>query len=167
MALTLNPVYYITVSFKDRDGNISGVSVYYPSSNTLSNVTAEVAGTLIPALQGISDAVVVGFSTSLASLETDPLLTTAPETSDVERKAVFQFKADNGGKMKIEIPSVKNSLVVDNTNVLNSADPLVAAVITAFTSAGLDGLAPHSYLGSPIVETVGAPHKIHRKSSKG
>lgn len=168
MALVGTATYSVVISMVDRDNNKSTLGVSYPSGNTIANITSEVTGSLIPAIEGISDAVVSGFSIATGASETDPaVLAGAPETSDVERKGSFVFRAANGATMALEVPSVRNTLVVDGTNVLDKNDADVAAFIAAFLTAGVDGLAPSSYLGSALVALEGAPKKIHRKSRKG
>lgn len=165
MAIVSDPTYSVTVGVRDRDNNYRTTSASYPSSNTLANIIAEVEGSLIPAVQGASDGVVVAYTISLGGFDYEA--PQAAETSDVERKGVFQFRALNGQTMKVEIPSIKNTLVVDGTNVLNIADPLVLAVENAYLTAGLDGLAAVTAIGSALASREGIPHKIHRRSSKG
>lgn len=165
MALTTDPTFNVTVGVRDRDNNYRTVSASYPSTNTIDNVTDEVTGSLIPAIQGATDGVVVGYTISLGAY--DYAAPEAGESSDVERKGVFGFRANNGQTMKIEIPSIKNTLVVDGTNVLDITDPLVLAVEAAYMTAGLDGLAATTSIGGVLAAREGVPHKIHRRSSKG
>lgn len=155
----------VNVAVQDRDNNVGGFSVGYGSTNTLANIIAEVEEDLLPAAIGAIDGRVIGYTISYGALSDD--FTQAPETSDIERKGVFQFQAANGQITKIELPSIKNTLVVDGSNVLNVADPLVAAVETAFLTPGVDGLAPVTNTGSNLVTRKGFPHKMHRRSRKG
>jgi hypothetical protein len=167
MALTQDVVARVTVFFVDRDSNRGTTSVYYPSANTVANIIDEVEGTLIPALQGMSDAVVDGWAINFGADDPAVSAADAPETSDVERKGSFVFKAANGQIVSAQIPSIKNTLVVDGTNVINSADALTIAYVDAMTTAGIDGLLPTSNVASDITSIVGFGAKIHRKSSKG
>jgi hypothetical protein len=168
MALAATPTVSVAISLKDRDGNRGTVSLYYPSGNTIANIQAEVEGTIIPAIQGLSDAVVVAWTISFFAndLEFNPA-TDAPETSDVERKGVFVFTNGAFSTTKYEVPSVKNTLVIDGTNKLNMADPLVSAFVTAITTAGVDGLKPSGIGNSAINTLKDVPYKMHRKSTKG
>lgn len=168
MALTNVPTASVNIQVRDRDNNISSVSFYYPSGNTVANIQAEVEDTLIPAIQALTDGVVSGWGImfNAVDLDLDPA-TDAPETSDVERKAVFVFSNGAYSTTKYEVPSVKNSLVVDGSNVLNVADPAVAGFIAAVQTAGVDGLKPSAIGNAAINKLKGTPHKIHRKSTKG
>lgn len=167
MALVEDPIVRASVTFQDRDKNTSNTSVLFPTGNTVANIIAELEEDLIPALVGASDAIVVGYSINFGATDYDNLALQAPETSDVERKGVFMFRAPNGQIGKMEVPSIKNTLVVDGTNVINMADPLAAAVETAILTAGVDGLQPSTNTGAAYTAREGTPHKIHRKSRKG
>lgn len=165
MALEPYATYRVSVSLRDRDNNLSSVGFNYPSANTIGNVEAELTGTVIPAIQALSDAVVVGWSINYGA--GDNVAPLAPETSDVERKGVFTFRADNGQIVKFEIPSIRNTLVVDGTNVLNPADAGVIAFISAMTAAGVDGLQAVSNVGGLLLAQASPAKKMHRRSSKG
>lgn len=165
MALEPYTTYRVSVSMRDRDNNISNVGFNYPAANTIGNVEAELTGTVIPAIAAISDAVVVGYSINYGA--GDDVAPVAPETSDVERKGVFTFRVDNGQVVKYEVPSIRNTLVVDGTNVLNPADAAVIAFIAAITSPGIEGLQPVSNVGGLIVSQASPARKMHRRSSKG
>ncbi|MBL0830561.1 hypothetical protein JK320_25425 [Klebsiella pneumoniae] len=167
MALTQSPVYNVTISLVDRDMNKSTVRFHVPTGDTTATgLAAQVEESLIPAIQGISDAIVSGYSVSVQAEDPDAG-NLAPETSDVERKGVFSFRAANGGSFVCQVPSIKNTLVIDETNVINKADSLVTAFITAVTDPGLLALGkPSTYLGADISQFVKA-RKAHRGSSRG
>lgn len=167
MALTQDVVARVSVFFVDRDNNRGTTSVYYGSDNTVANIVAEVEGTLIPALAGMSDAVVDGWAINFGADDPAVSSANAPETSDVERKGSFVFKATNGQILSAQIPSIKNTLVVDGTNVINPADALTIAYVAAMTTAGVDGLLPTTNIGSDIASLENPGRKIHRKSTKG
>lgn len=168
MALARGATVNVTYTFRDRDNNNSRTSVQLPSA--LTDADAETAALAVgAALQGASDAVLVAVSMSYDYLDTVALATQAPETADVERKGVFVFRADNPNiKSRIEVPSIKNTLVVDGSNVLNIADPLVIAVRDAVINSALGpGNSPVSVGGIDLTALAGTPHKTHRGSSKG
>lgn len=168
VALTQVPTAAVNIQLRDRDNNLSSVSFYYPSANTVANIQAEVETTLIPAVQALSDAVVSSWAIMFQAvdLDIDPTVD-APETSDVERKAVFVFSNGAFSTTKYEVPSVKNSLVVDGSNVLDVTDPAVTGFIAAIQTAGVDGLKPSAIGNAAISKLKGTPHKIHRRSTKG
>lgn len=167
MALTQDSTARVSIFFVDRDNNKGVTSVWYGSDNTLANIVAEVEGTLIPALAGMSDAVIDGYTVNFGAVDPAVSSADAPETSDVERKGSFVFKSDNGQIVSAQVPSIKNSLVVDGTNVINPTDALTIAYVDAMTTAGLDGLLPTTNIGADLASLERPGKKIHRKSTKG
>lgn len=168
MAIVNDATWRMNVGFKDRDNNASTMTFYYPGSESAANVQGFLTGTLVPALQALSDAVVTGWSYSFSGTETDPLVLDAPETSDVERKASFVFRDSGNGFMKLEVPSVRNTLVVDGTQNLDPANAAVAAFIDAIVDTGaLDLTNAVNFRNLALIARVGAVKKIHRKSTKG
>lgn len=168
MAIVNDAVWTINVSYKDRDNNKSTQTFYFPGTESAANVQTLITGSLIPALQGITDAVIVGYRYSYGGAETDPVALEAPETSDVERKASFVFRDSGLGFMKVEIPSVSNLLVVDGTQALDPANPAVSAFIDLVVDTGvLDVGNLVTFRNLALIERVGAVRKIHRESQKG
>lgn len=168
MALVADAVWTIVLSFRDNDSNSATMTMYFPGSESAANVQTAITGTLIPAVQGITDAVVTGYRYSYGAKETDPLVLDAPETSDVERKASFVFRDEGLGTMKLEIPSVDNTLVIDGTQNLDPANPLVAAFINAIIDTGVADLGNFvTFRNLALIERLGGVRKIHRGSQKG
>ena len=166
MALTVSPTYNVSVSLVDRDSNKSTVNFHVPNTVTVGALADQMGTSLIPAIQGISDAVVESWSISQTA-EDLAAAALAPESSDVERKGVFSFRAANGAPFVCQIPSIKNTLVIDETNVINRADALVVAFIAAVVDPGLLELGkPSTYLGSDIIQLDKA-RKTHRGSRRG
>lgn len=168
MALVNDPYWTAMVSFQDRDKNKSGFSFYLPS--TLLYADAAAAATFIAqAADPISSGVLYSLSLTQTLYDAVAFATIAPEDSDVERKGVFQFAtAQRGIKTRIEVPSIMNQFVVDGSNVLNIADPLVAAFQAAILNTGLGANnSPITLGGVDITGPFGTPYKMHRGSSKG
>lgn len=167
MAVTQAATYNVTVGMIDRDKNKSNITFHVPKGATTVDALAnDIEGGLIPALQGISDALVESYTISLTAAE-HGLVSPPLESSDVERKGVFSFRADNGSTYVCSVPSIKNTLVVDETNIINRADPLVSAFISAITDPGVLQLGkPSTYLGADLV-TCEKARKTHRGSSRG
>jgi len=165
MALVQQPTYNVTLSLVDRDRNVSSMSVHIPTSSLIGAVETWVTGTLIPAVQGISNAVVKAWTINSSAVD-DAAVALAPEAADVERKGVFSFRAADGSAYVLSVPSILNTVVVDETNIIDKADAAVIAFRDAIlnTSAGL--ITPSSYLGSNIVMLDKAV-KTHRGSSRG
>lgn len=168
MALVNDTYWVASVSFKDRDDNKSGFSFYLPAA--LDYAAASAAAVFIAqAADAISNAVLYSLSLTQTQYDAVAALAAAPEESDVERKGVFQFAtAQRGIKTKVEVPSIINTLVVDGSNVLNLADPTVAAFQAAFLNTGLGANnSPITLGGVDITGAFGTPYKMHRGSSKG
>lgn len=167
MAITLSPVLTFSVTFEDRDNNRSTVGGYLPSATTAAAVQTWLTTDFIPAVQGISNAVVIAYNVSYSATDVIIQNTDAPEASDVERKAVFKLLASNKGKSRIEVPSVDNAFVVDGSKVLDIAAPEVQAVIAALTTAGTGGVQPASFYNSTFTGITAIPYKRHTGSNEG
>ena len=166
MALTRNPTYCLTLSFIDRDKNRGSTEFFVDTANTVVEIIAALDVTIIPAVQALSDAVITGWSINSAAVDLAPA--TPAETSDVERKGIFPFQAANGASYTLQIPSIKNTLVIDGTNVIDLANAAVTTFVDMVVSDAILALVrPRSYLGSDIGRLYSTPTKKHRKSSKG
>lgn len=164
MALTLAPTYSVSISMQDRDWNTSSVSFNFPASEVIATVEAFVTDTLIPAIEGISSAVIKSWSISRTAVD-NAVVADAAEPSDVERKGVFSFRAADGSASVVSVPSIINDVVIDRTNLIDIGDALVIAFLDAMT-AGDTGALPCSYLGSDIVR-IDHARKHHRGSRRG
>lgn len=166
MAITPSPTYNVSVSLVDRDKNRSSVSFHVPTTVTVGALADQMGSSLLPAITGVSDAVIESWSITLSATDQDAV-DLAPESSDVERKGVFSFRAANGAPFVCQVPSIKNTVVIDETNIIDREDADVAAFITAVTDPGLLELGkPATYLGSDIVRLDKAVKK-HRGSGRG
>lgn len=165
MALTSSPVINVTISLIDRDRNKSTIGFHVLAGIALGALETAITGTMIPAIEGVSDAVVSGYTISATAEDLAPAL--APETSDVERKGVFSFKADDSASYVIGVPSIKNTVVIDETNKIDKANTDVDTFIQMVLDPSILDLAhPVTYLGSDIT-TLGKAEKRHRGSSHG
>lgn len=169
MALVAAATWEIVLSFRDLDQNPSTLTLYFPGSESAANVQTAITGTLIPAVQGISDAVITGYRYSFGANETDPaVLGGAPPESDVERKASFVFRDEGLGTMKLEVPSVRASLVVDGSNIIDPANAAVAAFANAIIDTGIADLGNFvNFRNLALISRIGSVKKIHRGSKKG
>lgn len=169
MALVPDAVWTIVLSFRDRDKNPATLTLYFPGSESAANVQTAITGTLIPAVSALSDAVLTGYRYSFGARETDPaVLGAAPEASDVERKASFVFRDSGLGTMKLELPSINNTFVVDGSNIIDPANASVAAFIDAIIDTGIADLGNFvTFRNLALIERVGSVKKIHRRSEKG
>lgn len=165
MALQELPYWTLSLSFKDRDHNIGQVQMYVARTVLLADIVDALDATIIGRISALSDATLVGYSLATGSVDNVPAL--AAETSDVERKGVFTFRGANNRPVTLQIPSIRNSLVVDRTNTILATDAAVAAFTGMMTDgAVLGAVRPITVTGSDVVTFVQAL-KRHRASSKG
>lgn len=165
MALTTEPTMSLTLTLMDRDRNNSTLGFYIANGGLLAVIETAITATIIPAVQAITDAVVIAWTLTTGARDHAPTL--PGETSDVERKGVFSFRADNGASYVVAVPSFKNTMVIDETNVINRVDASVAAFIAMVLDGSILGIAhPVTYLNSDIVSLSKAVKK-HRGSGVG
>jgi hypothetical protein len=167
MALDISPFARCTVTFKDRDNNRSRTSFNLPHGET-ETVTWDKAQAIAAAMALLLDSVLVHLAIVYEWVDPVASALQAPEGSDVERKGRFSFQAINGQHSRLELPSIKNTLVVDGSNTINVGDPLVAAFVALMASptAGAE-LFPVTNTGSQFAALVPPAVKIHRASSQG
>jgi hypothetical protein len=165
MAIVQQPYWTLSVGFQDRDLNKGSIQFYVADSVLIADLITNLSTIIIPRISILSDAVVTGWSLNRAAFENAPGV--AAEASDVERKGIFGFLAENGRPMTIQLPSVKNTLVVDGTDVLDKANVLVSQFIDMMLNGVVLGTGrPLSVTGSPISISTGA-YKKHRGSKRG
>lgn len=168
MALTQDGFMTLTVRFIDRDQNTSTVGFRFSALGDITAFIAAIPTVLIAALANVSDALIQGWSLAQSATDPDvPGVSVPPETSDVERKGVWSMKTDNGFPVVLEVPSIRNTLVIDGSQLINRS----AAAVIAFENI-LNGtvLLDTSNLVSNRDEDVNQvvkAVKVHRKSSKG
>lgn len=163
MAFVGSGVVKVSMNFRDRDQNNSAFQYNVP--NTLTFAEIEVGALAISAAASVlSDATFTGYSVSYTAGETTPAL--AIEGSDVERKGSFSFNDVGNRVSSLQLPSIKNSLVIDRTQEINQSDLGVIAFIDAFITGVLLTARPTSATGVDFVRCSRAK-KVHVKSSKG
>lgn len=168
MAITDDLVWQMNVSYKDYNDNKSTETFYYPGAESAGNVGGFLTGVLIPAIQGVSDAVVTGYSYAFGGTETNPASLIADPNSNVEKKMSLVFRDSGGGTAKFEIPSPRSSLLVAGTQNFDPNNATVAALIAALVNSGvLDTASVVNFRGLPLTARLGAVRQIHRKSNKG
>lgn len=165
MALTNDLTMSLTLTCMDRDRNTSTVGFNIANGGLLAVIELAITGTLIPAVQAIMDCVVVGWSLTTGARDYAAALPV--ESSDVERKGVFSFRAANGASFVVAVPSIKNTLVVDRTNQIDLTDSAVDTFVQTILNGTILGIAhPVTYLNSDVVSIEKAVKK-HRGSGVG
>lgn len=132
MATSIN----ITVNFKDEAGKEGSTSFNVPSGTTLANagLAAKEASLL---LDGVSDGKVVGITMSYsvalpAGLKADPV-----NGSRIGTGALFKWVTSGGHYTKMNVPARRETVISDDTDVIDETDTAVAALVAEWT-AGLD-----------------------------
>lgn len=168
MAYAAVGTWSVNLSFLDRDNNPGKVSLNAPSAAVLEDITGWINTTLAPSMVALSDAKLVKVSVSQDWVDATVAASTPAESADVERKGVFVFKVAAGYPSKVELPSFKNTKVIDGTDTINTADTDVAAFIAWMTDNSIfDTVGMANPRGEALTALKSAPHKIHRESSKG
>jgi len=164
MAFVADPYFTFTVSFIDRDGNTGSTSMKIADTVAAADIVDAFDTTIAAGIGAMSDAVVTGYTLTQSSQ--DPAYATPAEASDVERKGTFSFRDSGNNPVVVSIPSVKNTLVVDGTQVINTADTAVSTFVNLFITGVLGAVRPISHAGLDVVRLKSAK-KVHHKSSKG
>jgi hypothetical protein len=165
MALVLQPYWTLSLSFKDRDQNKGSIQFYIANSVLIADIITSLSTIIIPRVSALSDATLVGWTLNRSAYEDAAPL--AAEASDVEKKGMFLFIAANGRPVTLQLPSIKNTLVVDRTDVLNTADLIVSQFIDMVINGVVLGTGrPTSVTGSDIT-IFNQAYKKHRGSKRG
>jgi len=166
MAFVPAGVQAMNVTFEDRDKNTGTVAFFVPAAVITADVDTFATTTLPTILAPLSDAFIRRISIQ-RTWENDTYVQPV-EAADVERKGVFVWSALDRTISKNEIPSIKNTLVLDGTNTINTTDAAIVAFIAMMVDTGLlDVYGLGNYRGIKLTGTKTAPRKIHRASSKG
>lgn len=166
MAFVPTGTTVISVTFEDRDLNTSTVQFFVPAAAVTADVETFAIGTLVTNLAALSDAFIRRVNVS-HTFENDTYVLPV-EACDVERKGVFVWQATDRTTSKNEIPSVKNTLILDKTQNINTTDAAVVAFQDMMIDTGLfDVYGMGNYRGIKLIGTKSAPKKIHRESNKG
>lgn len=165
MALVETGYQTLTLTFQDRDYNKGQIGFYVDNSVIIADILAAVDTIIVSRITALSDAVCIGWSISRGAIDNTPAL--APEASDVERKGVFTFRGANNRPMSLQVPSIKNTLVIDRTNQINTADAAVAAFIGMMVDGTILGTVRPVTVTGADVTLFNSATKRHRASSKG
>lgn len=164
MAFESTGAAVITATMVDWNNNKSTVEVHAPDSVVGEDVNTWATGGFVTHLEALSDAVVTNISVQQGFRNADA--PAAPSSSNIERKGSFVFRDENNGTMTVQIPSIKQSLVLQGTNYLEGT------AVTNFVNAVVDGgiwdlVGLVTKKGEKLTGTTRRPRVIHRANSKG
>lgn len=161
MAFVQAPVWQVTFTFQDNNFNQSTTSLLYRTTLAYADVLAE-AALVATAAQALSDARLVSYTVQRKFFNDDT--TAIPATAEVERKLSIGFSDATGfQKSRVEVPSPVFSIEQAGTDVVDPANPLVAALVTAITlgNLGIDNGAVATG-GGDLTKLTATPKVIHR-----
>jgi hypothetical protein len=141
-----------SISLRDNNGKSGLVSVSFPSTTTPADVVTA-AGNLAPLVAALSNAAVVGATATFTYVETEP--TTPGPQSEIERRLVLTGRAQNGGVVRVSIPSAIFELEQSGTDAVSLTNAQVAALVTFLTGNAA------SVVGSPIA-SISKAYISHR-----
>lgn len=166
MALVEAPVKTLNVTLQDRNNNKGTLTLYTPAAVVSEDAATFMTDTLIPQLELLSNATVVAWS--IVQSARDDVTDNTDLASDVERKLSISFATNDLSTMSIEIPSVRQALVIKDTNVVDPANATVAAFVNMVLDTGLiDVYGLGNFRGASLVAVKTPPKQVHRRSSKG
>lgn len=152
-----NRPWSITYTFKDREGNVGSATVYVDETLDWLGVEAK-ASAMAGFMGNLSDSPITQYT--ISRLVTDPVSPQPPEISDVERKGRFVFKLADTRTTSVSVPSIKNSLVIDGSNLIDTANVAVAAFAAAVIEDGADRVGVD-------INNIASATKRHIKNGQG
>lgn len=145
MALVALP-YVASYTFRDNNGKESTSQLQIQSTAAPAAAIAN-AAQIATGLQALSNATLVRYSVSRVFEETEPASPVAE--SEVERKLVMVYKANNRQTVIVTVPSPIFGLELPGTNVINYSNATFS-VVNGFLLNGVDGVPFVSNANSPI-----------------
>lgn len=160
MAFVPSAVWTVSYTFRDNNGKTSTAGAQFVGTLTDAQVIAA-AESLGTDLQDVSDASLVGYTISRSVVQDAPVVPAL--SSEVERKLLVPLgTAAIANASSISVPSPVFSLESPNTDVVDTANPLMAQLITSLTLGALGaGNGITTNRGEDITR-VGVPVIVHR-----
>jgi hypothetical protein len=139
MAFASAPTGKLTFNLLDESGTRGKTVLHFPIA-TLVAAVFTAADALVPLIQAITDCTVTGYSATWSSNETTPAA--AADGARVENKGVFIFTLANTLKSRIEVPGIKESVLLPSGSIdvenADVADFLTALIDSPSIFRGLD-----------------------------
>lgn len=167
MPYVMDGDWVASITFVDRDKNKSTMRFRLPEALDRDAAQASLVA-IATSAAALSDAAVSDITLTASWFNDAYNPATVAESSDVERKGVFQFSTANRNISTFELPSILNTLVIDGTETINTT----AAAVSTFQNTMLNtalgaGNSPVTNYGEDYTATYGAPYKRHRGSKRG
>lgn len=117
MAFVSEPVYTVTYTFADETGNKATTTAYIDQGLLFVDVLAR-AGALGALLNTATNGAMTGYTVSRSWVETNPGIAAG---SRVERKGRLIFVSETGTTTRMDIPAIRNSIVLSDGALDRSA----------------------------------------------
>lgn len=158
MALFTGLAPTLTLNFRDNNNKTSSMLFYLPAAVDTIAEALTAANALRDAIRPLTNAALDGGSVSFPLGEDTP--GAAVPESEVERKLFLSFRGANKRQSYItSIPSNVFSIETTGTDVVDQANPLVAAAIAAIIAQGVTNR------GEALLTLAGYPYVDHRNRS--
>lgn len=162
---------YISVTIEDSTGRQSTFQVHTQSSGGVDEFRG-LARAVAKEVDDIIDGFIVNVAATIPFSFANDFIN-APRTSvnaecDVEKIGVFLFEDQFGRSTRVSIPTIRDSVVNDSTNLIDTSNANVGNFIAAMTSNFVDNLlniVPVNVHDEPLTKTVGA-YQTFRKGRK-
>jgi len=157
--------YFGVVDLIDNGGNVTSRR-YELTAGTFTDADSDLTGTIVPALQAVTDAKVKSFFVEVTTVE--DALTLPASGIEIENLALLdlQIVGHPEKSATLTIPAPKPAIFVatsgDGANVVNPANAAVLAYVALFGASG-QALVSDGEVSAGIV----SGKRIHRKSSRG
>lgn len=157
--------------FEDSTGRRAPVVVNFEDTNTLADVRAAMRD-VIQKVDNISDCMFVS-ANIITPIEFSWFgaltLKTQANENDVENKGRFEFVSDSNDSYTVEIPGIMNSVIDDDTNLIEvtsgAGQAFVDAILTNGFVDGVVNLNAVNTHGDPLIRLTGAYQRF-RKSRR-
>lgn len=120
----------VNLAIRDRAGKSASASFFVGVGFSVAQYT-EMAEILANAVDAIIGGVIEGCTLRLPADVSALINNTVGATSDVGDVGQFQFRSTENRPVRINVPGLLETLVADNSDALDQADPDVAAFIAA------------------------------------
>lgn len=163
---------YISVTIQDSTNRQSTFQVHTQSTNGVDEFRG-LARAVVKEVDDIIDGFVVAVGAYIPFTFANDFVN-APRTSvnaecDVEKIGRFIFEDQYGRKTQVSIPTIRDSVVDDVTNLIDTSNAQVNNFITAMTSNFIDNalnIVPVNVHDEPLVKTTSAYQTFAKARSK-
>lgn len=134
MALVNQPAGELSIHYRDETGSTGSTKFHFPYA-TLTAVVVTAADLLSAALNAVTGCAIDGYTISYTKREDTPA--TPADGARIENKGKFVFRTDNARTSMFSVPGIEEGILLPNSNFIDKADLLVAALVDAVVGGDL------------------------------